>query len=71
MAILDGEMTQEAATARIALRTRHLAKRQRTWFRHQLDVEWVAGPADEADVPRAADEVMEVWKRHGKTIVHI
>lgn len=69
LAVLDGKMTQEEAATRIALRTRRLAKRQRTWFRHQLDVAWIAGPENETDVRRAANEVMEVWKRHGKTIM--
>ena len=71
MAVLDGRMTREEAATRIALRTRHLAKRQRTWFRHQLEVDWVAGPEDARDVPRAADQVLEVWKRHGKTPVSV
>lgn len=35
LAVLDGEMTREAAEARTSLRTRQLAKRQRTWSRHQ------------------------------------
>jgi len=66
-AVLDGVMTREAAAERIAARTRQLAKRQRTWFRTQLDVDWIDGPADAADVARAADGVLEIWKRHGKT----
>jgi tRNA dimethylallyltransferase len=37
LAVLDGELTREAAEARTSLRTRQLAKRQRTWSRHQLD----------------------------------
>ncbi|NLB69286.1 MAG: tRNA (adenosine(37)-N6)-dimethylallyltransferase MiaA [Lentisphaerae bacterium] len=71
MAVLDGELTKDAATERIAARTRQLAKRQRTWFRRQLNVSWVTGPKNERDVSRAADEVMEVWERHGKTSVSI
>jgi len=71
IAVLDGALTRGAAVERIALRTRQLAKRQRTWFRHQLAVEWVKGPEDGDDVRRAADDVMEVWKRHGKTTVSV
>ena len=70
-AVLDGVMTREAAAERIAARTRQLAKRQRTWFRTQLDVDWIDGPADAADVARAADGVLEIWKRHGKTPVAV
>ena len=34
---LAGLIDRQAAEARIDLRTRQLAKRQRTWFRHQVD----------------------------------
>ena len=71
MSASDGVMTREAAAERIAARTRQLAKRQRTWFRTQLDVDWTDGPADAADVARAADGVLEIWKRHGKTPVAV
>jgi len=37
LAVLDGGLDREAAAARISLRTRQLAKRQRTWFRHQVE----------------------------------
>lgn len=69
IAVLDGELSQAEAVDRMVVRTRQLAKRQRTWFRHQLNVEWVLGPVDESDVARAADDVMEVWKRNGKSTV--
>lgn len=69
IAVMDGALSRAEAVERIVVRTRQLAKRQRTWFRHQLDVDWVSGPVDERDVARAADEVMEVWKRNGKTAV--
>jgi tRNA dimethylallyltransferase len=36
LALLDGGLTRAAAEARVNLRTRQLAKRQRTWFRHQI-----------------------------------
>lgn len=35
--VLEGRATREEALARTRLRTVQLAKRQRTWFRHQLD----------------------------------
>ena len=37
--LLAGLIDREAAEARIDLRTRQLAKRQRTWFRHQVDAQ--------------------------------
>ena len=66
LAALRGEIPTEEAIARTALRTRRLAKKQRTWWRHQACVEWVRGPADEADVARAARDVRDLWRKHGK-----
>ena len=40
---LDGEITLEEASAIGRADTRHYAKRQFTWFRHQLpEFEWVS-----------------------------
>ncbi len=39
MALQDGRLDEVAARAATDLRTRQLAKRQRTWFRHQLQAE--------------------------------
>lgn len=66
LAALRGEIPADEAVARTAARTRRLAKKQRTWWRHQARVEWVRGPADEADVARAARDVLELWRKHGK-----
>jgi tRNA dimethylallyltransferase len=50
---LDGEITREQAAEIGRADTRHYAKRQFTWFRHQLpEFEWVA--------PEAAGEWVEV-----------
>lgn len=35
--VLSGRLARDEAAARIDLRTRQLAKRQRTWFRHQVE----------------------------------
>lgn len=40
-AVLKNEMTEAQAKERTIIRTRQLAKRQMTWFRTQLNVEWV------------------------------
>jgi len=37
LALLDGRLTRAEAETRVNLRTRQLAKRQRTWFRHQVE----------------------------------
>ncbi|MBQ7666472.1 MAG: hypothetical protein IJS46_00565, partial [Kiritimatiellae bacterium] len=59
----------EKALESTITRTNHLAKRQRTWWRTQARVEWVGGPKDASDVPRAAAEVAAIWEKHGKTPV--
>ena len=69
LSALRGEIAVEEAIERTAARTRRLAKKQRTWWRHQARVDWVRGPADEADVARAARDVREAWRKHGETIV--
>ena len=66
LAALRGDISVDEAVARTAQRTRRLAKKQRTWWRHQARVEWVRGPADEADVARAARDVRNLWSHYGK-----
>ena len=65
-AYLDGDCTRGEAIERTVVRTRRLAKRQRTWFRNQARVEWIdvypGTPAEET-----AERVMEHWRRHGPT----
>ena len=39
-AVLDGSLTLEEARQRTVIRTRQFARRQHTWFRHQLPVHW-------------------------------
>ncbi|MBP5542605.1 MAG: tRNA (adenosine(37)-N6)-dimethylallyltransferase MiaA [Kiritimatiellae bacterium] len=46
-----GELTLEEAIERVSARTRQLAKRQRTWFRHQFEAVEVAVSPD--DTPEA------------------
>lgn len=59
-----GECSLDEAIARTAARTRQLAKRQLTWFRHQADVRWVdVGPG--ASVESAAGQVLAEWARIG------
>ena len=64
LAVADGRLSRAEARDRVAARTRQLAKRQMTWFRHQLKVEWV--DVADGDTPATlGTKVMEVWKRHG------
>lgn len=60
-AVLDGEATLEEAAGEIAARTWQYARRQRTWFRHQL-----SEPVLRLDAARPADdlvaEIAERWR---------
>ena len=44
-AVLDGKMSLEEAVRRAKAATRQYAKRQMTWFRHQLGPDWQRRPA--------------------------
>jgi len=63
-AVLRGEMTEAAAKEKTAVRTRQLAKRQMTWFRHQLRVEWIH-TAEFPDPDALAAEVLKRWQKSG------
>lgn len=71
-AVLKNEMTEAQAKERTIIRTRQLAKRQMTWFRTQLNVEWVntadfsssaKATADRPDLGKTAEKVSTVWKK--------
>jgi tRNA dimethylallyltransferase len=47
---LQGRLSLSAAIELVKARTRQFAKRQMTWFRHQLDVKWISlEPRDDAE----------------------
>jgi tRNA dimethylallyltransferase len=64
---LRGELTLDEAAATGRADTRHYAKRQFTWFRHQLpEFEWMAPDAarewlDERSI-QATDSGPQAWK---------
>jgi tRNA dimethylallyltransferase len=64
--VLEGGWTIEEAVAAVALRTRHLAKRQLTWFRHQANVDWLEVAPDQP-VADCARQVLAYWETHGST----
>lgn len=68
LAVLDHQYDIEEARARIVQRTWQLARRQMTWFRHQLRVAWV-DVEDEQPVEVLAGRVRELWRQHGPTPV--
>jgi tRNA dimethylallyltransferase len=63
---LQGRCSAEEAMAATIARTRRLSKRQMTWLRHQLLVEWipVQGRTPASEV---AQRVLEHWRKHGPT----
>ena len=69
-AVLNNEMTLEDAKERTVIRTRQLAKRQMTWFRNQLNIEWIY-TADFQSLEKLAEAVSNVWKKTGPTPVQI
>jgi len=61
---LHGSRTRESVAEAITLSTRQYAKRQQTWFRHQLD--GVVLTLDATRPPeRLAAEIAEAWERGG------
>jgi len=67
-AVLNNEMTQQEAKEKTVIRTRQLAKRQMTWFRNQLNVEWI-NTAEYPSLEQLAEAVSNTWKRIGATPV--
>lgn len=59
LAVLDGALSRKAARERIIMRTARLAKKQMTWFRRQLTVDWL--PAGENEPAEAL--AGRVWAR--------
>jgi tRNA dimethylallyltransferase len=66
MDLVAGRYSEREAMARTVTRTLQLAKRQRTWFRHQAKVEWIEVGAT-MEVRRIAEKALEMWRRYGST----
>ncbi|MDD4871098.1 MAG: tRNA (adenosine(37)-N6)-dimethylallyltransferase MiaA [Kiritimatiellae bacterium] len=64
--LLSGRCSREDAIARTVVRTRQLAKRQGTWFRHQLNVKWIEITMA-METGEIAQKVLEHWRRYGPT----
>lgn len=62
-ALVEGEIDLATARARIIIETRQYAKRQRTWFRHQLGAAKVTRV--DPDQP-GCDAVVERWWKRGE-----
>ncbi len=64
IACLENRCLASEAKAMTATRTRQFAKRQRTWFRKQMNVVWVE-PDENADAADVAQQVAAAWERLG------
>ncbi|AOS85029.1 tRNA (adenosine(37)-N6)-dimethylallyltransferase MiaA [Chlorobaculum limnaeum] len=53
----EGQHDLQTAETLIAQHTRNYAKRQLTFFRNRLNVEWVAAPLDEAGIDALVEEI--------------
>jgi tRNA dimethylallyltransferase len=69
-AVLRHEMTLAEAREKTIIRTRQLAKRQMTWFRNQLQVDWI-DTAQFSSLEKLAEAVSSAWKRIGPTKIEI
>ena len=65
---IRGKCSLRVAMDKTVIRTRQLAKKQGTWFRHQADVEWIhVDPAMKTeDISRL---VLDCWRKYGPTNV--
>lgn len=63
-ALLQGAITRDAAIEKICARTRQLAKRQETWFRHQHNTVW-CHIKDQDCIGSVAEKVLCLWQKHG------
>jgi tRNA dimethylallyltransferase len=59
LAVLEGNLTEEAAIEAAQQGHRNYAKRQLTWFRREPDVHWIEGFGDDAEAMRAAESLVQ------------
>lgn len=68
--VLDGQLDEKSARLLTAQRTRQLAKRQLTWFRHQATMTWIdVNP--HMSIADMAAAVRAHWNLHGPTSLAI
>jgi tRNA dimethylallyltransferase len=69
-AVLKTQLPAQEAKERTVIRTRQLAKRQMTWFRNQLHIEWIDATAV-TSLETLAAAVSNAWKKQGPTPLQI
>jgi tRNA dimethylallyltransferase len=62
--VIQERCSVDEAITRTAARTRQFAKRQRTWFRHQANVNWIEVQT-EMEPEKIAGMVLQEWSKHG------
>jgi len=62
--VLEERLSLDDAVEQTVSRTRRLAKRQRTWFRHQARVDWI-GVQPGVVLEDLAEVVQQRWRMHG------
>jgi tRNA dimethylallyltransferase len=70
LAVLEGRQSKEDALKCITIRTRQLAKRQETWFRHQQKTIWCEIDISDC-VEKVAEKVLCLWNKYGTTELKI
>ncbi|HEX5450771.1 MAG TPA: hypothetical protein VFW86_00140, partial [Candidatus Limnocylindrales bacterium] len=63
LALADGLIDEEAAIAADAARTRAFARRQRTWFRGEPGIAWLAGGGEDEMAGSALETAVEAAER--------
>jgi len=66
LAFLDGRCSIEDAKEKTVIRTRQLAKRQRTWFKNQANVERIEIQND-TKIEDTGKMVLKAWEKYGPT----
>jgi len=59
IAFIEQRYTKEEAIEKTIVRTRRLAKRQRTWFRHQANMDWI--DTTDLTLEQTADIILHKW----------
>jgi tRNA dimethylallyltransferase len=65
IALIRNKCSLKEAIEKTIVRTRRLAKKQRTWFRHQAQMDWV--DATDLNIEQTADLILRKWDEHGQT----
>lgn len=62
LAYLDGKITLPEALELTKKRSRHLAKKQLTWFRKENRIKWIQLDDSRSAVSRAKSNILRIWK---------